>query len=112
MADHKLADGRTVVVDRVAPAAKRYNVYACDNGHHNLSMDLDEGVTPMFLMCRRDGCGARSVSSGYPAGDPPEHLFPVRVIWRKATKGEMKRERRKGGEHFALGGLQMEWVSR
>lgn len=108
---YRLRDGRDVVIDRVTTAALRYNVYACDNGHHNLSMDLDEGVTPMFLTCRRLGCGARSVSSMYPKGEPPAHLFPVRVIWRRATNGEIKRERREGGDHFVRGGLQMEWTT-
>ena len=105
-----MRDRREVTIDRYVEGV-RYNVYACESGHHNLSMDVDEGVTPMFLTCRVDGCGARSSSMMYPKGEPPTHLFPVRIIWRRATNGELKRERREGGEHYRLGGLALEWAS-
>lgn len=106
-----MRDGRDVVIDRpVESFIGQYNVYQCERGHHNLSLDVDKGVTPMFLVCRVDGCGATSSSTMYPKGEPPAHLFPVRVLWRRPTNGELKRERREGGEHYKLGGLALEWV--
>lgn len=121
----RLADGREVEIG-VPIEGGRYNAYACDRGHHNLTLDLDEGTTPMFLTCRRtDGCGdpgcwcglmpgeecgERSVSAGYPNRAVPEHLFPVQVVWRRATQGQLKRERREGGDYYRSGGLHPEWT--
>lgn len=123
MAEYVVADGRSVEIGRLIPDG-RYNAYACDRGHHNLALDLDEGVTPMFLTCRRiDGCGdptcwcglkpgeecgARSVSAVYPEQAVPPHLFPVRIIWRRPTAAE--RGDPSAGDHYAQGGLALEWV--
>lgn len=54
----------------------RHNGYKCgDCGGAWLTVDLDEGVTPMFSPCfRTEGCHGRAVSMGYPPGPPPQGL--------------------------------------
>jgi hypothetical protein len=105
----RLADGREFD-PAVFVMGLRYNAYTCQRRHVLLSVDLDEGVTPMFVHCPDDG--SRATSSGYPKDPPPPYLFPVRMVWRKATKGEFKQEREVGGRggYFASGGLAREWV--
>lgn len=109
----KLRDGRHF--DRMKQDDRyKYNVYVCERGHQNLSCDIDEGVTPMFLMCRRGvpACGAQSESSMYPSGRIPFNLFPVKVVWRHPTKEEMRIARRDGyADHYEKGGLHMEWIT-
>ena len=126
----KMRDGREVVVDRFDPAL-RYNVYDCPGiagaegrfvtiagpggvtqmvAHAMLAAEVDEGVTPMFMACP-EHANRRLTSRMYrvDAATQPD-LFPVRILWRRATMGERKRERRSGGDHFARGGLAREWV--
>lgn len=31
----------------------RYNVYACPHKHYTVTIDVDDGTTPVFLGCRR-----------------------------------------------------------
>lgn len=110
----RMRDGREVVTDEWAEGL-RYNAYDCPgNGrggppHAILSADVDDGVTPFVVRCPI--CGAAAMSRMYRV-DALHHpsLFPVRMVWRRATGGERKRERRDGGDHFAKGGLAREWV--
>jgi len=102
----KLRDGREVATDAVIPG-ERYNVYDCERGHALLSFDLDDGVTPFLVPCPYDGTTAQS--RFYRVHDPAAFL-PVVMVWRAATSGEIKRERRSGGYHFASGGLAREWA--
>lgn len=99
---HVLQDGRAIIVDR--PTGGSYNVYACKFGHQLLSLDVDAGTTPMFVACPDDGSTAES--RGYQVKLSPR-LFPVRMIWRRPTSSELRKD--KSG-HFAAGGLQREWV--
>jgi hypothetical protein len=122
---HRMHDGREVEVGEPIPGG-RYNGYVCRGEagkmrvedsrmvmgpalHTLLSLDVDDGVTPMFVWCPDHDCEA--VSEGYPPGAPPTALFPVRMVWRHATRGEEKRERREGGNHYRQGGLAREWVT-
>ena len=107
----KLRDGREVVTDRPTPGG-RYNIYDCAVGHPLLSMDADEGVTPMFTHCP-DHPGVTSTSRGYMVSAMDVAVaMPVRMVWRRATSGELKRERRGHGTggHYGSGGLAREWV--
>lgn len=106
----KLQDGRSVNV-RVYDPQYTYNFYRCHRGHSSLTMDIDEGVTPMFMRCRQSGCEQIAESNFYPKGEPPAQMFPVRVVFRKPTKSELKNERRTNGHHFKWGGLASENVN-
>lgn len=129
----KLADGREFVTTEAIEGVK-YNVYGCPGtpenatrvehgedgarvipgkvAHYLLSMDVDEGVTPFMVTCPDHGLAAESAF--YPAGIVMRpSLWPVRMIWRKPTKGERKRELREQGPggHYASGGLAREWTT-
>jgi hypothetical protein len=69
-----------------ATPLRRYNGYKCDEcGGAWLTVDLHEGVTPMFSPCfRTEGCRGRAVSMGYPPGPPPESL-PLLIEWYMPT---------------------------
>lgn len=105
----KLADGREFVTTEAIEGVK-YNVYGCPGtpenatrvehgegggrvipgkvAHYLLSMDVDEGVTPFMVICPDHGLAAESAF--YPAGIVMRpSLWPVRMIWRKPTKGEL-----------------------
>ena len=53
------------------------NAYKCPEcGKVTVTIDVDPGVTPMLLACRRTpGCEGMAVSSGYPATEPPAALL-------------------------------------
>lgn len=91
------ADGLRMVPGVVSPLA-----------HQLLSMDVDEGVTPFMVTCPDHGVHA---TSRFYRMRLDAALLPVRMVWRKATKGELKRERRDGGDHYSRGGLAREWAS-
>lgn len=101
----------------------RKNAYWCPDCHgYVVTIDLDEGVTPMFLACRVKGepgspendCKGRMHSMMYPDEPWPEvdgHLTPIPTEptweWYKPT---LKWARRKGPdvfEHVRKGGLML-----
>lgn len=69
-----------------AARPRRFNGYKCDTcGGAWLTVDLDDGVTPMFSPCfRTEGCEGRAVSMGYPPGPPPTSL-PLLIEWYQPT---------------------------
>lgn len=73
------------------------NGYLCGCGHLHVTLDLDDGVTPMFTRCPK--CGGRAVSQWYRI----DQSLPVAGYWfkPKSTKG-MSRAMR---DHVANGGL-------
>ncbi|GAB2762425.1 hypothetical protein [Nocardioides pakistanensis] len=72
--------------DPAPPFEPRYNGYKCDTCHGAwLTVDLDDGVTPMFSPCfRTEGCDGQAVSMGYPPGPPPAGLVLL-IEWFKPT---------------------------
>ena len=77
---------------------RRLNQYTCDTcGGTITTVDLHEGVTPMFLNCRAtEGCAGRMVSRIYRVEGEPEPQFE----WYKPDKPK-KSDR----EYVELGGL-------
>jgi hypothetical protein len=69
--------------DSGKPQLNKYNGYKCPAcGGAWLSVDLDEGVTPMFSPCfAMEGCRGTAYSMGYPSG-PPKNL-PLLIEWYK-----------------------------
>lgn len=104
----KLGDGREFDPTSVIEGG-RYNVYDCEKGHELLSIDLDEGVTPMMVPCPFDGTTA---SWRFYRIHEPRAFGQVVMVWRKATAQEIKRARRTPGlqDHYRQGGLHREWT--
>jgi hypothetical protein len=77
----------------------RINSYDCPRGHSTVTIDVDEGVTPMFLNCRTVNCGLQARSSFYhvPVGLKPE------FEWYKPT--DIKKLNPAEKEHVNKGGL-------
>lgn len=91
----------------------RFNVYTCPDGHQTVTLDVDDGVTPMFLGCRHDGtetaCNLMAESACYPDGPMPESLREAyeEFGW-EWYRPSMKWARRQGPEmldHVERGGL-------
>ena len=105
----------------------RKNAYFCDTCHgYIVTIDLEEGVTPMFLTCRVKGeprtpendCLGRMHSMMYPDEPWPDrdgygNEIPTEPTWEwyKPDEQELKRMRRKGDEagieHVRKGGLML-----
>lgn len=81
------------------------NVYTCQTCHQRLvTVDRDDGVTPMFLGCTSGNrCEYPMISAGYQCDqtEPPTHE------WYRPS---LKNARRRGPsmlEHVKLGGLDI-----
>lgn len=53
----------------------RLNSYTCSEGHVIITIDRDEGTTPMLMECKHPNCGKQSTSSFYnvPQGSVPTY---------------------------------------
>jgi hypothetical protein len=91
----------------IAPALLlRKNRYYCETCKKSIiTMDRDEGVTPMMLPCMRtSGCPGPMVSRFYQVEDVwPEPTY----VWRKPTAKELKKMSPAMKEHVAMGGLEI-----
>lgn len=110
--------GREFLIDRYLDTyTGKYNLYICKAGHHNLSLDIDEGVTPMFLVCRfkikhRRICGQQAHSSMYRLTPSQVQSFrPVKIIWREPSPRELRVASPAMLEHYQKGGLHLEWIN-
>lgn len=84
------------------------NAYTCPVCHLNtVTIDVDPGVTPMFLGCRRTpGCTGMATSAGYPAGPPPEELLKhLDWEWSTPTEREFRKLSHETKDHVERGGL-------
>lgn len=90
------------------------NGYRCDTcGEHTYIVHVDDGVTPMFLGCRKSGsaeggCQGQGVSLMYPPPPiPPYVLASVEWEWYEPDLGELPRLDALSGEldHVQRGGL-------
>lgn len=95
------------------------NAYYCDLcKQYTITIDVDEGVTPMFLGCRAtEGCKGRATSMMYPAEPWPDSVPTEPMFeWFKPvlTAGQLKRHRREFDpfvDHVQRGGLDLRPVS-
>lgn len=104
-------------VDPRPPAVRaddecRENVYTCQRcGAVLVTVDRDEGATPMFMTCGRynpHGCGGMMHSAMYPKGPRPAHIPAPTHEWYAPDDRERKRLRRTEPalyDHVAQGGL-------
>jgi hypothetical protein len=84
------------------------NAYNCDTCHANtVTIDVDPGVTPMFLGCRRTpGCRGMASSSGYPDLEPPPHIMTdLDFEWATPTEREFRQLEPEMKSHVDQGGL-------
>jgi len=82
----------------------RRNLYTCaSNLHLIVTVDRDEGTTPMMILCPHCGDWARSSFYQIPlfaAGIEPEYE------WRKPTEHELRECSHDMLEYYRLGGLK------
>ena len=88
----------------------RENAYFCPTCRMpTVTVDVDIGVTPMFLACRASPeCAGMASSSFYPRIPRPAHAPPPAWEWYKPTEKQAKRmEKSAPGtlEHVRRGGL-------
>jgi hypothetical protein len=90
-----------------AGAVNAWRCVAC--GGLTVAVHVDEGVTPMFLACRRtDGCPGRAVSSGYPAPPVPDNVIDLLAWeWWKPTGRQYRRLSPEMRSHVDRGGLDL-----
>lgn len=79
-------------------------------GLNTVCIDVDPGVTPMLLACRRTpGCKGLAVSSGYPHQYPPEHIVAnLEWEWAIPTRKQYMRLDPAMKEHIDKGGLMLQ----
>lgn len=77
----------------------KINRYTCPDGHQTITIDIDDGTTPMFLNCRTNACGKQATSSFYQV---PDGLLPE-YEWYKPT--DIKKVEKISRDHVRRGGL-------
>ena len=90
----------------------RENVYICEFcGGFTTTIDVDEGVTPMFLDCRASGktgnCPGMAVSQMYPEGRRPGHIPPPTFEWYRPSPEEVEKMDPAMQDHISKGGLEI-----
>jgi hypothetical protein len=87
----------------------KYNAYECDTCKGIfVTVDIHEGVTPMFSPCfKTEYCRGRAHSLGYPSGGtkPPERLGPPILEWYRPDESEIRRMSHEMQQHIRQGGL-------
>lgn len=110
-ASHGLAARGEVVEYTDDSRVGRVNAYRCDECKGlTVTIDVDAGVTPMFLACRASGqpgdCEGRAMSMGYPPGDPPNFVMEkLAWEWFRPTRLELLKHNAEVRDHVARGGL-------
>ena len=88
-------------------AENKINVYTCPNGHKTVTIDIDEGVTPMMLRCRQkadDGkhnCAEMASSAWY---NCDQSLEPEYEWYKPASLKGLSPAMK---EHVKMGGLEI-----
>jgi hypothetical protein len=95
----------------------RKNIYNCSVcKRHIITVDRDEGTTPMFIACRVDGeptdskntCTGQMASMGYPSPETwPEWIAeaPPTWEWYMPDRTEFRTFEQGMREHISKGGL-------
>lgn len=82
----------------------KINTYTCPQGHVTVTIDTDEGVTPMMLRCRQKDNDGKHNCTEFASSDfykvdqslKPEYEW-FKPASLKGYSGEMKEHLRKGG---------------
>jgi hypothetical protein len=86
----------------------RENAYICPKGHVTMTVDVADGVTPMFLGCRDLGCREIAQSRMYPRQPRPENFPAPKWEWYRPTQKQAERKEHKYPgtlDHVKNGGL-------
>ncbi len=88
------------------------NVYTCPVCRgYTTTIDVDEGVTPMFLRCRATGkvgdCPGMAISEMYPEGPRPAHIPPPAFEWYRPSPDEVEKMDPDMQMHLRAGGLEL-----
>jgi hypothetical protein len=71
------------------------------------AVHVDDGVTPMFLACRTEGCGGMATSRMYVVEVTDEVLDAIEHEWYRPSEDEMVALDRPMYDHVAQGGLML-----
>ena len=78
------------------------NRYTCPKGHSIVTVNRDDGTTPLLIRCREEGCNEMAKSEWY---DVDPTLKPT-YEWFKPNAGEMAAlESASLHQHARMGGL-------
>lgn len=98
----------------------KINIYQCQYGCLNVTVDVDEGVTPFMIGCEftgridrplnpffaKDGkCIGNATSCFYPTGPKPSNIGEPTHEWYKPEKKEYEKLHKLEIEHVERGGL-------
>jgi hypothetical protein len=91
---------------------RRVNGYHCPScGRTLIVTHLDEGVTPVFLACRKTaGCTGQSHSLGYPPSPVPAYLGEPTHEWYRPGQEQFDSLDPAMREHVERGGLMLREV--
>lgn len=98
----------------------KLNIYVCEFGCHNVTVDVDRGVTPFMIRCEFRGkpgrplnlkyaengrCIGTAQSCFYPRGTKPTHIGEPTHEWYRPEEAELAKLSEPEREHVAQGGL-------
>lgn len=89
----------------------RENVYTCKRcGGFTVTIDVDDGVTPMFIECRSpppgtEDCKGMAASAMYPVGPRPPNIPPPAWEWYSPSPNERATLSWGDADHVERGGL-------
>ena len=100
---------------------ERLNIYMCEHGCHNVTVDIARGVTPFMMKCKREGdkkrpldprkskngvCIGTAQSCMYPKELVPGSHYPIpKHEWYRPTLEEFNKLDDSVKEHVEKGGL-------
>ena len=85
------------------PELPMENVYVCPKSHMTVTVDVDVGVTPFILKCRREGCDEFAQSRFYPKS--PRHYSMPDPEWEWYRPGYEEYLLMEHDDHVEKGGL-------
>ena len=88
--------------------SKRVNCYVCANRHVTKTIDIDTGVTPMFITCAV--CNGQATSTFYRDINPA--MEPSMEWYRPSLKETLKIKSSYMLDHVLMGGLMIRKIQK
>lgn len=87
--------------------SKIFNIYDCENGHEVVTLNIHEGVTPMFMNCPKcKKLGHHKVKCTSRWFDVPQDFsLQPDIEWFKPTREQIKKLDPVSRDHVKKGGL-------